>query len=141
LKPSNQYVAGFFDGEGSIGLYRSGSGSFILSVQTVQLQSKKSEKLFRFLKNKFGGKYKSIRKRGTRRPIYHHTLYGREAIEFLKQIRPYLILKANQADEAIRWYENRVIWKSQNKRTFLYYRSSADFVTARKLKALKRRAS
>jgi hypothetical protein len=135
---SNQYVAGFFDGEGSLGLYKSSSGSFVLSVQIVQLQSKKSKAIFRFLKKKFKGLYKEIPKRGRRRPIYHWALYGHQGIEFLKIIRPYLILKAAQADVAIRWYESRTIWKSQTKRPFLYYRSAADKAAATELKRMKK---
>ena len=52
------YIAGFFDGEGSIGIYKNSNKStpgYGLRTQLVQNKRLGSTKLMKFLKDKFGG--------------------------------------------------------------------------------------
>lgn len=95
----NAYFAGFFDGEGCIDVHRAKKlNSFNkiehrLRVSIGQIEIKPLKKL----KNLYGGniyKYKKINK---------WSLHSKEAINFLKNIKPYLLVKRSQANAAIKY--------------------------------------
>ena len=103
---SDQYIAGFFDGEGSIGVYRNGRGNFHLRTQLTQNVLPSSEALLSGLKERFGGNLARMRSSIYRRgEAFNWQLNGTVAAQFLRTIRPYLVLKAEQADVAMAWQE------------------------------------
>ena len=108
LEITKQYIAGFFDGEGSIGIY-SRKGRYNGACLRTQLtQNKTSESLFilSFLKNKYGGNL-SEQKTLSNSIKYNWQLNPKGVPLFLKDIMPYLILKKTQAQLALYWAENR----------------------------------
>jgi len=139
-KYSNQYLAGFFDGEGCVGVYKNSSGgysSYRLETLITQSKSRNSKSLFRTLKKMFGGYITVINRSGCWRTMYIYRLCGLNAIKFLLTIRPYLIFKAAQADVTIQWYKRRTIrTKGKNKITF--HQTANDEKISAKLKAMKR---
>ena len=100
------YAAGFIDGEGSIGIYRSGN-TLSLTIQ-ISNCSKDALDLFASL---FGGE---VRKRPSSwhedkspkwRPAYYWRLYGEKAANVIRHLSPYLREKKAQADLALEWQD------------------------------------
>ena len=106
---SFQYVAGLFDGEGSVGLYPSKSGnsrSVKLLVQFTQLWHSKSELVWRQMHENWGGSLGTFVNLSGK-PTVNWQLNGAEAIVFLSDIRPWTVLKADQIDAATDWWAGR----------------------------------
>lgn len=99
------YIAGFFDGEGSIGLYASKkSRRYNLRVLVNQVISPGSELLFSDLQRQFGGSLFKLKTYSFRhRPAMAWSAYGNGAADFLEALRPHLRLKLPIAEAAIRW--------------------------------------
>jgi hypothetical protein len=108
------YAAGFFDGEGHIAIVRCaahrkinryGKVYFYETYQLLLEVGQKDKTPLFWMKGKFGGKVAhSTRKRSYDKELYniwHWRLYGTNAAEFLKLLRPFLIVKAQEADVAI----------------------------------------
>ena len=110
IKISKQYIAGFFDGEGCIGIYkrkdrRSGKGS-CARIQVTQNKSRKSTEILNYMLSKYGGNLsEQITLSGKIK--YNWQLNPGGARKFLKDLFPYLILKKEQALIAIYWIDNR----------------------------------
>lgn len=103
-----QYIAGFFDGEGSIGIYyrQKTKDRFHLRTQLTNNKNKDTQKLMTYLMDKFGGNLsEQITLSG--RVKYNWQLNSDKAVYFLKKIEPYLIFKKDQAIIAINWQEQR----------------------------------
>lgn len=104
-----KYIAGFFDGEGSVGIYKNSSKKypgFYLRTQITQNKGKEVEGLMLFLKNAYGGNL------GEQKTLssgikYNWQLGSDSAVRFLEDIKPYLILKKKQAEIAIAWQKQR----------------------------------
>lgn len=100
------YAAGIMDGEGCITIPRTPRNqTFHLYVQINQ--AIKGWSILEFLKEHFGGivtgKYQPLdRRKALRKNVIWS---GLKACRFLKKIRPYLILKSQQADLAIRFQD------------------------------------
>lgn len=94
-----EYCAGFFDGEGSIGLYRNGNGVWHLRTQVTQNQNAASTQLLGCLRDKFGGNI-CLRGEGA----YNWQLNSAVAARFLTELLPHLKLKLDQARVAVSWY-------------------------------------
>ena len=96
------YLAGFLDGEGSIavGLNRNPNGDrrWYLRISCHQLDPRP----LRMLAQRFGG---SVRRHGyearRHRQIYEWAVNSRQAYEALCALRPYLVVKAEEADAGI----------------------------------------
>ena len=101
-----RYIAGFFDGEGSIGIYENGRGLFYLRTQLVQNSGRQSEGLMQMMVTRFGGHYS---RQGTLsgRLKLNWQLSSTPAFRFLRQIEPFLVLKREQAQLAIAWQVQR----------------------------------
>lgn len=98
------YIAGFFDGEGCIHLNRVKRQNLYLRVVVVQT----NEWIIQWLKYSFGGQvYKMLREKDHHKQRWQWHLYGNQSLEFLKAIRPYLILKRTEAELAIKFQQNR----------------------------------
>lgn len=103
-----QYIAGFFDGEGSIGIYyrQRTKDRFHLRTQLTNNKNKNVQKLMDYLMKRFGGNLsEQITSSGNIK--YNWQLSSDKAVYFLKKIEPHLIFKQNQAIIAISWQEQR----------------------------------
>lgn len=104
----DQYTAGLIDGEGCIRLMESKRGVVRVSVE-VQMSAKALPILQR-LHSTYGGNtlaHKRDNRTQTRAETWSWRMGGMEAIDFLKRIKPYLILKPEQAELAI-WFHETV---------------------------------
>lgn len=95
------YLAGFFDGEGSINILTRKRPKNIEYSLTVAIGQKDGETLD-LISNNFGGNVYVVKRDGT----YYWVITHRKAINFLKQILPYLQYKKPQAEVAIKFYED-----------------------------------
>jgi hypothetical protein len=96
---SPQYIAGFFDGEGCVGLYKNGRGTYHLRVQVVQNVTKASAKLFDELRILYGGAW--CPRKGKKSANWQ--LSGDNAEYFLKELQPHVRLKKDQVNLALHW--------------------------------------
>lgn len=95
------YLAGFFDGEGCITLSgpsrlwdgsRGGVGrSLVLKVTNTDRASLEPWE-------RWGGGIVAYRPRGNRLPCWRWACRGQQAVDCLRELRPYLRVKARQAD-------------------------------------------
>lgn len=92
-----QWLAGFFDGEGCVGVYSSHEGRYHITVTISQKNYGILAEIKR-LHPIFGGPYPSRTRRGS----FTITVNGRRGIEFLEAIEPFLVLKADQVALAIK---------------------------------------
>lgn len=100
------YLAGFFDGEGSIGVYRGSNGAFFLRTQLTQVQSGITRSLLDSFRKDFGGSI-SHQTTPSGRGKLNWQLNSDSAAYFLSVIEPHLFLKREQAQLAIWWQANR----------------------------------
>lgn len=102
------YVAGFYDGEGSIGIYRTvrTRKTFYLRSQLVQNVSPEARRLLDHLQVEYGG-HVSFSRSANGREKMNWQIGGPKAAFFLVEIQPFLRLKARQADLAIRFQMTR----------------------------------
>lgn len=104
-----QYMAGFFDGEGSIGIYRSSVKTTENYYLRTQLTQNTSEDFLKFLKpfiNYYGGNLSKC-KTLSGKIKYNWQLSSIQAIKFLEDLVPYLILKKSQAILALKWIKQK----------------------------------
>jgi len=107
-----RYVAGFFDGEGSIGIYRALSKidrhpvRFHLKTQLTQNKASRSEELLRGLMIHYGGNLTEQRTLSGKIK-FNWQLNSESAVRFLDDILPFLFLKHEQAEVAIAWQRQR----------------------------------
>lgn len=107
LEFSLPYVAGFFDGEGSIGIYRNGRGNgCTLHVQITQTVGPQADELLRAIQARWGGSLTPMNKK-LRRPAWNYQASASAGVALLRDLRPYLLLKADQADVALAWWDAR----------------------------------
>lgn len=104
-------LAAFVDGEGRIGISRStrpsGNHNYAQQLQVINTDIR----LIQWLVENFGGSFpKAIKQEGNRKDVFHWTLSGSNSYKMIKKIRPYLLLKQEQADCAIELYERVSRW-------------------------------
>lgn len=98
------YLAGIIDGEGCIGIGRrrgatKGGSKPLYITPTLQVKNTRKELLEWLVERYGGGIYESIDKRNDRRkPIWGWVVAGQRALRAIKDARPYLLLKTEQAD-------------------------------------------
>lgn len=92
------YAAGFFDGESCISIGKNGAVD-------VRITNTAKNVLVKF-QNLFGGTIGN-RTQKVNKTQYAFCLYGENAIEFIKLIKPYLIEKLPQAETILEYYELR----------------------------------
>ena len=101
-----EYIAGFFDGEGSVGIYANGRGLFHLRTQLTQNVGKHSTRLADMLVSRFGGHY-SMNLTLSGYTNFNWQLSSTPALRFMEQIEPKLLLKKEQVRIAIGWQRQR----------------------------------
>jgi hypothetical protein len=105
-RPSLEYLAGFFDGEGNIGIYSGGGTGRTLRAQVTQADSEIARALLGYFKESWGGSVCRFN-RALRRNAWNFQVGGDGARSLISDLRPHLILKAAQADLALLWFEAR----------------------------------
>jgi hypothetical protein len=95
------YMAGFFDGEGYVGIAKMKKGDFSPYHQLVVTLSQKDGAVMDWIIGNFGGSASRI----TKARIYNWRLSARKAYDFLKEIYPFLKYKKPQAEIAMRYQE------------------------------------
>lgn len=110
MELSNQYIAGLFDGEGSICItkrtqptYRLGYG-FTLDVAICM----RDLNILKNLQERYGGSL--IKKKWVKYQksnAYYWRLSNNKALSFLKEIGPLLIIKGEQASVAVSFQETK----------------------------------
>lgn len=131
------YIAGFFDGEGSIGLYTSGGRLHYLKVQLAQNETNSSRRVLELICERFGG-FISRQVTATGRTKLNWQVSSAKAAVFLRTIQPFLILKAEQAWIATEWEQNRPKAVRGPRGWFLRERDPHDVEVAQVLKDLKK---
>ena len=105
------YLAGFIDGEGSIGLYSTNypkqkkmgwSPSFFSRIMV----GNNDPGVIQFLKEKYGG-WIGLEKRPPFNPIWRYNASGKICDHILRDIVPYLKQKKERALILIHYYQNR----------------------------------
>ncbi len=100
-----EYLAGFFDGEGCVNITVSGKHRrAVVRVAIINTNVPMLEGIQR----QYGGRVHKGRVRAKTphwKPFCHVVWTGRQAEELLLTIRPYLILKAAQADLALELFQ------------------------------------
>lgn len=108
---TTQYLAGFIDGEGSIGIYRKkqrNKSGRCLEVQISQTQTIETRLVLNKLKEKYGGCITDKHCYGNQRPWIRYKASSLRALQLIRDIYPYLIIKKNQAKVAIEYYEKKI---------------------------------
>jgi hypothetical protein len=101
-KIASVYFAGFFDGEGYIGLLKRQRGKY--TEYFVQLSiGQKDGAVMDWIKDNFGGNVYLVKRDGT----FYWTSSNRNALKILKRIFPYLKYKKPQAQMAIEFFEGQ----------------------------------
>lgn len=103
-----QYIAGFFDADGGLNIYQTKKGvnkdriGYQLSVYIFNTDKRIIDAMY----NEFGG-YIHIRKRPNPKwsDAYEWKISVNKALDFLKNIEPYLIVKKERAKIAIEFQE------------------------------------
>ena len=97
-----EYVAGFFDGEGSIGVYENGRKTPFLRTQLTQNVGRASSLLLGALVERYGGNLS--RQKTSHGVKFNWQLNSRRACRFLVEMTPHLVLKKEQAEMAVAWF-------------------------------------
>ena len=96
-------MAGFFDGEGYIGILKrkrkTWNIEYFIQISIGQIDGGVMD----WVVENFGGHLHKVKRDGS----YYWVISNKDAYLFLKQITPYLIYKKPQAELAIEFYENR----------------------------------
>lgn len=93
------YIAGFFDGEGSISIFQEKTGRYRLARIGVYVVNTDFRPI-KMLKEKFGGHYREVQRPGKKKYAVW-SVSCVKASEFLKAILPFLIIKKERACLAI----------------------------------------
>ena len=103
--PSLEYLAGLFDGEGSIFLAQ-GKKYYYLRVG-INITHELTPRLFHKC---FGGNLGIIPPKGNSKQQWYWRAAGEDALSFLITIYPYLIIKRGQAELGIKFQERKKGW-------------------------------
>lgn len=90
------WTAGFFDGEGYVGIAKV-NGTSHRSHQLRLSVSQVDPRPLELLRRVFGGNIRAIKPTPRRRRAYDWRLNGHAAADFLRLIEPYLVVKAEAA--------------------------------------------
>lgn len=110
------YIAGLVDGEGSLQIKRKrrcGKIHYQLWVTIGMAHRQENVAILDEVKATFGGNISTIAAKGNRVGAYHWTIVSQQGLSFLKRIRPYLKIKAKQADLLIQFQEQTVSRKGK----------------------------
>lgn len=137
-----RYLAGFFDGEGCVAIYRAGNGrGHTLSVQITQNKSIESDQLLEELQAEYGGSITSVK--GDK--AWHYSIGSKNAAKLLEDIAPWLRLKRTEVSLALEWFHGRSSVQSRDVNGRLTRKTDEEFerdvLFASQIKSLKSRNS
>ena len=119
-KFSLKYVAGFFDGEGSVCISRSKRKDRLVEYVFFVGIGNTYFPVLEFLKGRFGGSLhlnlSSKKRKATYKPFLQWAISGKKAKRFLEQILPFLIVKKAQAKVGIAFQEFKSSCRINRKR-------------------------
>lgn len=104
-KNSLSYLAGFFDGEGSISILKRKKGSWNVSHFIRVSIGQKDGATLDWIKDGFGGNVYIVSRDGS----YVWAVSDYKGYDFLKTLVPFLHYKKPQAELAIKFYEERIM--------------------------------
>ena len=131
-----EYIAGFFDGEGSIGLYKNGQGTYHLRTQLTQNVNKFSTMFLNYLMNIYGGNLtQQITSHGIK---YNWQLNSEKAVMFLQEIEPFLFFKKEQSEIARAWWTLKPKQSRDNNGRYIKLTCNLDEKCAQLIKLLKK---
>lgn len=90
----NAYSAGFLDGEGCV---------YFKNSPTVEITNKHKHPLFK-LRKKWGG---NVRSKSGDGQVYVWSVYGSQALTFLRAVKKYSIIKHNQIETLMKFCKLR----------------------------------
>lgn len=106
------WAAGFFDGEGCVIIVQQSTGTMRLGVDVSQASRAPLDALI----DRWGGKINlDPRPRGNRQPAHKWRAHGREAIAFLRDVYPFLLVKGPAAEVAFA-YEATIVDRKGRKK-------------------------
>ena len=134
VKVDLRYIAGFFDGDGCIYASASGLRATLTNVDLHVLQ---------IIQNQFGFGIIKSRSRENRQILHQLVFWSRDALFFIQQIYPYLIIKKSQADLA---FDFQSTYRTRKGSTKQSWRLTPDILNKRedliqRLKDEKRKAA
>lgn len=106
MKLSLDYIAGFFDGEGCIGVYGVDDNRVGRKYYTLHVSASNTRKqVILHLKNRFGGRYVTVAPYGYghKQPMYLWQVSHLKARAFLEKIADRLVIKKKQAQIALKY--------------------------------------
>jgi hypothetical protein len=105
---SYEYIAGFFDGEGYIQIAKKSPGGHSRSPYWLACSMANTHRgVLDEIQKITGGQvifHKGAKTQHS--PHYRLTFYTQHALNFLKAVQPYLVIKREEADLAIAFYEH-----------------------------------
>lgn len=121
------YIAGFFDGEGSITIHEnckpSPRGKNPNHTMQVSIGNT-NPKVLLYLKNKFGGciSYRKPTLKPNHRNVVQWTIRAKLALPFLIAIKPYIQMKKKQINLAIKFQKTKKMNKKILKKKVIIWR-------------------
>lgn len=97
------YMAGFFDGEGYVGILKRKRGNWNIEYFLQLSIGQKDGATMDWITENYGGKTYLVKRDGT----FYWTCSNKMALNLLTQIVPYLKYKKPQAELALEFYKNR----------------------------------
>lgn len=136
-----RYLAGFFDGEGSVAVYKnSDKRGYCLKFQLTQNVTPQSALIVDWLKNHYDVSV-NVQRTLSGKEKYNVALSGAKAATILRDLQPHVILKKDQIDLALKWHDDKPPRLRDNKGRITAF-DEAYFVRSKevadKLRALKR---
>lgn len=108
------WFAGFFDGEGAIMIAKWHEARYDRTYYALRLDVSNTDlSVLGYIKEKFGGNLGPPRSEPLHpnsKPVYHWFTAYKEAYTILKRIVPYLVLKQEKANLALKFYEEQKAW-------------------------------
>lgn len=94
------YMAGIVDGEGTIGARRRTNSKGRVYIDFSLSVANTDKRLIDWIQDRFpaGVDLREQRQSDRHKPLYRWTTNGRKGEEYITAIRPYLVIKAEQAD-------------------------------------------
>lgn len=130
------YIAGLLDGEGSFQIkrkLRSGRINYQLWVCCGMSNISENVETLQEIRQKFGGNICFIKPKGNRKGAIHWTIVSKQALVFLKLIKPYSKIKKKQIDLLIEFQTKFVSRKGKKKDLVKFKKQENMCVELRKL--------
>ncbi|MGZ6373320.1 MAG: hypothetical protein ACXWPI_01210, partial [Ktedonobacterales bacterium] len=102
------YAAGFFDGEGYLSIRRhtrDNMRGLMLTITNIDPRP------LNIIKERWGGSVFIIRREAPQRDVHRLTMGTATAFRFISEIKPYIIVKQEQIEVALRFQQSIEEWR------------------------------